>query len=264
MFQDRYGLLTICKNKALALEPAAIIFVRNFETAMKKIIDILGIVLPALIILLGILRVFLKKTKGVNGLVMFFAILLLIAGLLRYYAFPDRPSTHHDNKAVPLSVSKHSESFNRAIENVLDAYYKLTNDFVNADSNAIANSGNTLKTALDNFTIDELKVDTLIYQTALQPYENLKVELSSILADPSLGEKRSSFNILSNELFTLLTTVRYDRSKLYWQECASAFGEGRPGNWISKTEQSANPYGQQQCAELRTTINFVPADSTKI
>ena len=57
---------------------------------MKKVIDILGIVLPALIIILGIVRIFVKKTKGVNGLIMLFAILLLIAGLIRYYAFPDK------------------------------------------------------------------------------------------------------------------------------------------------------------------------------
>lgn len=54
---------------------------------MKKIIDILGIVLPALIIILGITRVFMTKTKGVNGLTMLFAILLLLVGIIRYSAF---------------------------------------------------------------------------------------------------------------------------------------------------------------------------------
>ena len=53
----------------------------------KKIIEILGIVLPALIILLGIVRIFVKKTKGVNGLTMLFAILLLIIGLLQFFIF---------------------------------------------------------------------------------------------------------------------------------------------------------------------------------
>jgi hypothetical protein len=230
---------------------------------MKKVIDILGIVLPALIILLGIIRVFVKKTKGVNGLIMLFAILLLIAGLVRYFAYPDRPSqSNGDSKATPLTVSKHSHAFNQSAENMLTAYYAITDAFTKGDSTQINAKAAELKTALENFKIEELKVDTLIYQTALQPYENAKTELASIQADPSLDEKRASFNIFSNELFTLLSTVRYDLTKLFWQECGSAFGEEKPGNWISKSEQSVNPYGKTDCAEVRTTLNFVPADTT--
>lgn len=230
----------------------------------KKIIGLLAILLPALIILLGIIRVFVQKTKGVNGLTMLFAILLLLVGLIRYYVFPDKDSTGGDNtKAIPLTVSKHSEAFNLSLEKVLTAYYQLTGDFVSADTNRIAQSAAVLKTALDSLKIDELKVDTLIWQTALQPYENTKAELAAIIADPSLAEKKASLNILSNELFTLLSTVRYDVAKLYWQECNAAFGEDKPGNWISKTEQSVSPYGQKDCAEIKTTLNFVPADTTK-
>lgn len=230
----------------------------------KKIIGLLAILLPALIILLGIIRVFMQKTKGVNGLTMLFAILLLLVGLIRYYVFPDKDSAGGDNtKAIPLTVSKHSEAFNLSLEKVLTAYYQLTGDFVSADTNRIAQSAAVLKTALDSLKIDELKVDTLIWQTALQPYENTKAELAAIIADPSLVEKKASLNILSNELFTLLSTVRYDVAKLYWQECNAAFGEDKPGNWISKTEQSVSPYGQKDCAEIKTTLNFVPADTTK-
>ena len=80
---------------------------------MKKIIDIIAIVLPALIILVGILRLFVKKTKAINGLIMLFAILLLLAGLIRYYVFPDNSSGSSGPKPPPLTVSKHSDSFNR-------------------------------------------------------------------------------------------------------------------------------------------------------
>lgn len=229
---------------------------------MKKFIDILAIVLPALIIALGITRVFVKKTKGFNGLILFFAFLLLIIGLLRFFVFTDRPALP-DTKLAPVTVSAHSESFNLALENMLDNYYKLNASFAKADMDAIALTGQELKTTLDSFKLEELKKDTLIYQTALQPFENAKAELAAILADPSINEKRGSLNVFSNELFSLLNTVRYDRAKLFWQECVNAFGEDKPGNWISKTEQSENPYGQPGCAEIKTTINFMPADTTK-
>ena len=231
---------------------------------MKKVIDILGIVLPALIIILGIIRIFVQKTRGVNGLTMFFAILLLMIGLVRYFVYPGGGGSHNNEpKPLPLAVSKHSEVFNQSLENVLKAYYVMADGFVKSDTGVINQSGNNLKIALDSFKVEDLKQDSLIYETALQPLQNLKSEIASIIADPSINEKRGSLNIFSNELFTLLSTVRYDLAKLYWQECTAAFGEDKPGNWLSKTEQSANPYGQKDCAEIKTNINFVPADTTK-
>ena len=230
---------------------------------MKKIIDLLGIILPALIIILGFVRIFVKNTKGVNGLTMFFAILLLLAGLIRFYVYGGSSSSSNDPKPPPLTVSKHSEAFNQSVENIMNAYYGMTVGFVYSDTAMISQTSNTLKAALDSFKVEELKQDSLIYETALQPLQNIKAEIASIISDPSIAEKRSSLNIFSSELFALLSTVRYDLAKLYWQECTSAFGEDKPGNWISKTEKSENPYGQKDCAEVRTSINFVPADTIK-
>lgn len=230
---------------------------------MNKIIDILGIILPAFIILLGIARLFVKKSKGFNGLIMFSAILLLIIGLMQYLVFTENSiAGKKGEKMKPLTVSKHGEVFNQSIENILIAYYNLTTDFSKADPGKISQSGNRLKLALDSFNIEDLQKDSLIYQTAMQPYENAKAELQSIIEDPDIAEKRGSLNIFSNELFSLLTIVRYDRAKLYWQQCDEAFGEGRPGNWLSPEEKSINPYGQSGCADIKTSINFVPADST--
>jgi hypothetical protein len=193
------------------------------------------------------------------------AILLLLVGLVRFFILGGSggESSNSGNKPPPLTVSKHSPAFNQSLEAVLTAYYSLTESFVKGDVASIDQSGNTLKMALDSFKIDELQADTIIYQTALQPYGNAKAELASILADPSLSEKRSSLNIFSNELFALLSTARYDLAKLYWLECVKAFGEDKPGNWISKTENAPNPYGQEDCTELKDKIDHVPADTAQ-
>ena len=231
---------------------------------MKKIIDLLGIVLPALIILLGILRVFLKKTKGVNGFTMLFAILLLLVGLAQWFVFGNaRTRCDCDTKAQAEKVSKHSAAFNQSIEKVMTDYYALTSSFVKNDTGEIGQSGRQLAVSLDSLKIDDLKKDTAIFETILQFYDNSKTELASIIADPSLEEKRGSFNILSDNMRSLLLTAKYDLAKLYWLECDHAFGEDRPGNWLSKDEQAANPYGQADCRETRATVNFVAADTTK-
>ena len=242
---------------------------------LKKVIDIIGIVLPALIIALGIVRIFVKKTKGVNGLTMLFAVLLLLAGAIRLLFFTNGGGSNSSGpKPESLAVSKHSEAFNNSINAVLNAYYKMTEAFVNWDTAAISSSGNELKVALDSLKIDELQKDTIIYQTALDPYANAKTELGAILADPSIAEKRGSLNILSDNLRNLLVIIKYDRAKIYWNECPMAFGEDKPGNWLSKSTEVRNPYmgikdpqyGDKMlnCGGPKDTIKFdPPVDTTK-
>ncbi|MBK9570160.1 MAG: DUF3347 domain-containing protein [Chitinophagaceae bacterium] len=231
---------------------------------MKKIIDILGIVLLDFIVIYIIIRLFKNKVKNVKGYIIFFGVLVGAVLLTRYVFFPRGGRRHETGaKTAPLSVSRHSETFNGKLENVLDAYFSLTATFSGGDTASINRSAKNLQKGLDSLQLEELKTDSLIYQTALQPYNNAKSEIVSIITDPSIKEKKGSLNIFSSELMTLLSTVRYDRAKLYWQECENAFGEDRPGNWLSRTEKSVNPYGQPDCADIKSVLNFLPADTTK-
>lgn len=235
---------------------------------MAKILNILSIVLPFLIIVLGLTRYYSDGKRNFGGTITFFAVLLLLIGLFRYFFIGNGGggSSHSDPKPESLSVSKHSETFNNSVTTVLTAYYKMTEGFVNSDTSTISISGNALKIALDSLKIDELKKDTIIYETVLDPYNNAKTELTAILADPSLDEKKGSLNILSDNLRNLLVIVKYDRAKIYWNECPTAFGEDKPGNWLSRNIESRNPYTKEpDCGGPKDTIKFdLPVDTTKI
>ncbi len=189
--------------------------------------------------------------------------LVLIVGIITWYYAVGKENRVFDNsKATALKVSKHSKEFNESMQSVMDNYYKMTGEFVKGDTLAINKSAAKLKNTLDSLKIDELKADSAIYETAASIWEDTKTEINGMQSDPSLQAKKESLNLFSNELFTLLLTIHYDLSKLYWQECSSAFGEDTPGNWISESEQSKNPYEKKDCATVKKVINFVPADST--
>lgn len=241
---------------------------------LKRVVDILGIALPAAIILLGLLRLFSpKKASTYNGLIMFIAIILLLTGAIRYLFFSGSGSNNSEPKPVPLTVSKHSDTFNQSVQTMLNAYYQMTEAFVNWDTAGINKYGTDLKTALDSFKADELQKDSAIYITVLDPLSNARIEAESILKDPSIAEKRGSLNLLSDNIRSLLVIVKYDQAKLYWQECPMAFGEERPGNWLSKTVDVRNPYlgikdpkygsDMLECGGPKDTINFMIADTTK-
>jgi len=189
---------------------------------------------------------------------------VLIAGIITwYYAVGKEKRIFENSKATALKVSKHSHEFNQSLQPVMDNYYKMVGEFVKGDTTFINNYAAKLGTALDSLKIDELKNDSAIYETAAAIWDNTKTEITGMQGDPSLQAKKESLNLFSNELFTLLLTIHYDLSKLYWQECSSAFGEDTPGNWLSETEQSTNPYDKKDCAAVKKVINFMPADSTK-
>ena len=190
--------------------------------------------------------------------------LVLIAGIVTWYYAVGKENRVFDNsKATALKVSKHSQEFNESMQAVMDNYYKMTDEFVKGDTLSINKSAERLKSALDSLKIDELKADSAIYETAESLWGDTKTEIDGMQTDPSLQAKKESLNLFSNELFTLLLTIHYDLSKLYWQECSSAFGDDSPGNWISEKEQSTNPYDKKDCATVKKVINFMPADSSK-
>ena len=189
---------------------------------------------------------------------------VLIAGIIVwYYGVGQGKRVFGDSKANALKVSKHSPEFNQSMEEIMDNYYKVTDNFISGDTMAINKNAAKLKISLDSLKIEELKKDSDIYETAATIWDNTKTEISGMVGDPSLQAKRESLNLFSNELFTLLLTIHYDLSKLYWQECSSAFGEDTPGNWIGASEGSKNPYGKKDCALVKEVINFMPADPTK-
>jgi len=190
---------------------------------------------------------------------------ILVAGIITWYLTEgkEKKRIFEDSRAAALKVSRHSREFNESLEQIMDNYYKMTGDFVKADTTSINKDITELKISLDSLKIDELKNDSAIYETAASIWDNTKTEIGGMLGDPSLQAKRESLNLFSNELFTLLLTIHYDLAKLYWQECSSAFGEDTPGNWISASEKSKNPYGKKDCATVKKLINFMPADSTK-
>jgi len=189
--------------------------------------------------------------------------LVLIIGIITWYYAVGKENRVFDNsKATALKVSKHSKEFNQSLQAVMDNYYKLTDEFIKGDTVSINKSAASLKLALDALKIDDLRADSAIYETAASVWGDTKAEIDGMQSDPSLQAKKESLNLFSNELFTLLLTVHYDLSKLYWQECSSAFGEDTPGNWISENGQSKNPYDKNDCAVVKKVINFMPADST--
>jgi len=149
-------------------------------------------------------------------------------------------------KPSGLLVSKHSESFNQSMMNMMTAYYGLTEAFVNWDTTGVKTNAAGLKTAIDSLKLDEMKKDTAIYPTVESQWGMVKSELDGLIADEDLASKRESLNMLSQQIFDLLRIVKYDVTKVYYQECPMALNNNESsGFWLSseaEDEKRRNPY----------------------
>lgn len=187
------------------------------------------------------------------------------------HACSDKKKTGSEGSEKPIVAvtSKHSEAFNKSVENFMNAYYAMIDGFVNWDTAGVKKGSASFKASLDSFKIDELKKDTLTYAEAERLWNAAKAETDAIVGDNNLDEQRGSLNILSQALFNLLNSVQYDRAKVYYQECPMAFNDENAGNWLSSQSEIKNPYlgtshpkyhsGMLKCGSTKDSVNYVTA-----
>ena len=140
-----------------------------------------------------------------------------------------------------LGQSINSDSFNLSFNTLMAAYYELKNAFIKEDKSMIDASANKLSASASVLKIDELKADSLIINTAKIYTQNLQDEIIGLLKETDLENKRKSFQIVTNDVYDLIRTVRFDREKIYLQHCPMAF-KNKGADWLSNSSEIENPY----------------------
>jgi hypothetical protein len=207
-----------------------------------------------------------KKSVAILGL-----LLLASAAVLYFFVFnknkQEKTGNAGEQKAADVVISKHSEAFNQSVESFMNAYYMMIEGFVNWDTAVVRKESAEFKTALDNFKVDELKTDSLLYTDATRILNAVKAETAAIVDDNELSEQRGSLNIMSQALYELLNKVQYDKAKVYYQQCPMAFNDVQAGNWLSPKAAIRNPYlgkshpkyhsGMLKCGSTKDSVNFI-------
>lgn len=197
-------------------------------------------------------------------------ILLAVAGVFLWYFFVTKNKPKEEiPKDQPVAVSRHPNAFNQSIDNFLNAYYGLSEAFVNWDSAAVKSKSTALQQNLAGVKWNELQTDTVIFETAASYIDVLKKELPALTGSGNLTAKRHAFHSFSQNLYDLLRTIKFDSEKVYLQQCPMAFNDTEEGLWLSKTEGIRNPYlglhhpkyksGMISCGETKDTLNFQAA-----
>jgi len=200
--------------------------------------------------------------------------LAIIVLAVWYFAFRGKSNTvEPESHLQALNVSSHSEAFNLSVQKTLDAYYSMTESFVNWDVEKVDAAAANLQTALDSLQLDEMKKDSMIYPVVEMQWNDLKAEVAGLSADETIAEKRASLNMLSQQLYDFLRSIQYDLNTVYFQECPMALNNYEmAGNWLSAEKEVRNPYlgmndpkyGKKMlgCGETKDSIHYTAQTSS--
>lgn len=182
-------------------------------------------------------------------------VLILAIGGYYWYKFSNAGKGDSGPKQAPLTLKKHSNTFNQAITTAMNAYFDMKAAFVDADTTKAKESCRKFVQLMDSIPFDELKKDTTgIYEIAFNDLSNIRSNAESLLVQADITEMRKDFGMVSENLYPFLRTINYEGANMYWQNCPMAFGDDKGANWISNTKEIINPYLGKNHPEFKGTM----------
>lgn len=167
-----------------------------------------------------------------------------------------------------LRVSKNSAAFNASFQQLLSSYFSLKDALRDYDTAQANVAGLALQKAADSLKTGEIKGDSTgtIQKTAEDFAGTISGSAKGLVGETDLIKKKREFNLISDALYNLIRTVRYDQEVLYHQHCPMAFNDEEEAFWISASNKIENPYlgkkhpkykaGMLECGDVTDSLDY--------
>jgi len=171
-------------------------------------------------------------------------------------------------KQQALTSSKNSAIFNESFEQLLKTYFLLKEALADYDTGRANSAALQLAGSADSLKTNEIKGDSTgdIKKTAADFAGTISGSAKGLRREPDLTKKKREFSMISEALYNLVRTVRYDRQKLYHQHCPMAFNDEEEAWWISNSNKIDNPYlgrkhpkykaSMEGCGDITDSLDF--------
>lgn len=188
----------------------------------------------------------------------FFTFLIVIAVAFGAYWFIFRGKSGGPKgpKQAPIALKKHSDTFNRRVDLVIDAYILAKDALVNEDTVSAKQQIGRMAALFDSIPLDELKKDTAgIFDMVKANIGDIRANAESMIRQTSITEMRKDFKAITDVMYpAFFKSINYEGKKLYLQHCPMAFGEDQGADWISNSEEIVNPYLGKNHPEFKATM----------
>jgi len=174
------------------------------------------------------------------------AVVLLIVAFITYKFLKPAPGQNGAGvtKVAPLAISKNSVAFNTSFEALLNSYFSLKEALADYDTLKANAAAKTMVGFADSLKTSEIRGDSTgdIRKMADNFAGTISGSAKGLIGETDLIKKKREFSMISESLYNLVRTVRYDRQKLYHQHCPMAFNDEEEAWWISNSNKIDNPY----------------------
>ena len=174
----------------------------------------------------------------------------------------DKPDQENvsEQKPVPLNISQNSGTFNESFAKLLQTYFSLKDAFINADTVKVNSAANLLVQYSDSLNINELKGDSsgMIRETANYFASTISGSAKVLTGQNNIDDKLREFNMITDAMWGLTRTVKYEGQKVYYQFCPLAF-DNTGGYWLSDKIDSDNPYVSDKakgCSQVNDSLDY--------
>jgi hypothetical protein len=169
-------------------------------------------------------------------------VVFLAAGFLAWKLLSDKPAQASPPKDEALRISKNPELFNSAFDSLLSQYFAVRDALVNWDTLKADQAAFALAANADSLPIRLIRADSGIILTARSLAASLSGDARGFGSGSGYEGRRQTFNMLTDELYNLLRTVRFDKQTIYHMKCPMAFKDSLEGFWLSDNSTIVNPY----------------------
>lgn len=186
--------------------------------------------------------------------------LLLVAIFIIFRFCNTKPDKVMQEKSVPLSISENSGSFNESFSQLLQSYFSLKDAFIESDTVKVNAAAGELMQYADSLHVNEIKGDSsgTITETAKIFSATISSSAQALAAEKGIEEKRKEFETLSDALWSLTRTVRFDKQTVYYVYCPMAL-DNKGAYWLSDKKEIRNPYfGNKMlnCGEIADSVHY--------
>lgn len=194
--------------------------------------------------------------------------IIAIATLLTACGGNDQKAAENTAEEAKPLVSRNTDAFNNSFEKLLSSYDALKNALTEYDTAGANTAAGQLSQASDSLRIQEIKGDSTgaIRETAVSYQTTISSAAKTFVTESELENKKRQFQSISDALYDLIRTVKYDQKKIYRQRCPMAFNDTEEAYWISENDEIVNPYlGKNHpkykgtmlgCGEVADSLDF--------
>ena len=207
-----------------------------------------------------------------KGLVSIAIVAVLVGGYFAIFGGKEKKeeqATAKTEKPPRLAISKNPPAFNNSFDSLMNSYYNVKDALINWDSMKAGEEAKTLHGLALQLPLSSLKGDSNVILTAKNFAEALATESEALSAAKTIEDKRHAFSTLTDNLYSLINTVRYDNAVIYYDKCPMAFNGSDEAYWLSRDSAIVNPYlgnkhpkykgSMVTCGDVEQTVDYANA-----